>query len=332
VAGVSGLGGASSPAVAGAGPNPVCPTLASSGYQGRTDSGIFACRGQNGRGMSRKNLGSDESDTSEVPGYRNYLVYTDETGMHGSTYYGFGTFWVPWERRGDLQRLVNDLKDEHRLVDELKWQKQSKRSEALARALIDEFFKRPWMMFHSIIVNRNLVNHDLHDSRDQAQQKHFSMLLKNKIAYFARGGGKVYRVRVDPLPWRYEKADEVVHKVVNNQLKQELGEPLIHDVIACESKETIGIQIADLLLGAVLAAWQQDTVALHKLRLTQHIANNLGWPDLRHDTRHTEWKFNIWHFHDPVAGGPREARTLPVKLKFPMPAYRPTRRSRLSRT
>lgn len=274
---------------------------------------------------TRKRLGSDEDDEPEVPGYKNYLVYTDESGMHAGAYYGFGTFWIPWERRGDLWKEVEARQERHGLWDEIKWKKQSRRSEALARDLIDMFFKQRWMMFHCLLVNKALVDRAKHKNRDEQQQKHFSMLLRNKIAYFARGGGKVYRVRIDNLSWRYPKADEVIYKIVNAQLKQSLGEKSIHDIVACDSSDTIGIQMADLLLGAAICPWQGEAMAAHKLRLTAHIAEHLGWSDLRHDTPRSEWKFNIWHFHDPRSGVPRAAKTQSVKLKHWMPPYRPRR-------
>ena len=37
----------------------------------------------------------DDEDDKAVPGYRNYLVYSDESGIHGANYYGFGTLWMP---------------------------------------------------------------------------------------------------------------------------------------------------------------------------------------------------------------------------------------------
>lgn len=277
---------------------------------------------------SARVLSGDDGNESLVPGYRNYLVYSDESGVHGAKYYGFGSLWLPWERRGDFQGQLAELRTRHGLQDELKWTKVSRRSEPFVKDVIEWFFRRQWMMFHCIIVPREDVDWKLHKGRDEAQQKHFSMLLRNKIACFARGGGKKYRVRVDPLPWRYEKADEVVHKIVNAQLKNEFGEPLIHDVIACDSKRTAGIQVADLLLGCVAGAWQQQAEAEPKLRVMKWLADHLGWDDLRHDTFRTEWKFNIWHFFDPPAGGLRKAKSLHVQLKYAMPAFRPAARSK----
>jgi hypothetical protein len=83
-----------------------------------------------------------------------------------------------------------------------------------------------------------------------------------------------------------------------------------------------------MLLGAVLAAWQGQAEAAHKRQVMQCLADHLGWESLRHDTARHEWKFNIWHFHDPTDGVAREARTLPVRLKYSMPAYNARRRTR----
>lgn len=271
-------------------------------------------------------LSDDDSQEDQVPGYRNYIIYTDESGMDRATYYGFGTLWIPWERRGDLAGELAALRRKHRLDDELKWSKISARSAPFAADVVRWFFKHPWLMFHCVLVPKAEVDWSLHKGRDVAQRKHFSMLLKNKIAYFARAGGRVYRLRVDPLPWRYPKSGEIVHKVVNAQLKQELGEAAIHDVITCESKRTAGIQVADLLLGAVLAAWQDRVEAVPKLGLMRLVAEHLGWDNLRHDTARKEWKFNIWHFHDPQSEAPRRAATKEVRLKNPLPPFRPALR------
>lgn len=33
----------------------------------------------------------EAEDSSAVPGYKNYLIYCDESGVHGAVYYGFGS-------------------------------------------------------------------------------------------------------------------------------------------------------------------------------------------------------------------------------------------------
>ncbi len=68
--------------------------------------------------------------------------------------------------------------------------------------------------------------------------------------------------------------------------------------------------------------WQDTATAEHKRTLRLHLAEHLGWPDLKADTSHKEWKFNVWYFHDPTTGKNREVKTRPVKLKCPMPPLR----------
>lgn len=270
-----------------------------------------------------RTLAGDDSEEIEIPGYKNYYVFTDESGMHKAKYYGFGSLWIPFERRGVFTREFAALRSAHGRDNEMKWTRVSPYTEAFARAIVEWFFKRRWMMFHCIIVPRAKVDLSLHGSLEEAQKKHYSLLLKNKIDYFARGGEKVYRLRVDNPPWRYEKSDEVMQKIVNAQLKH-LGENLVRDIRPCDSKRTVEIQVADLILGAVIAAWQGDVESPPKKAVMQTIAHHLGWSDLRHDTHRREWKFNVWHFHDPEAETERIAKTLRVDLKYPQPAYRPS--------
>jgi hypothetical protein len=265
----------------------------------------------------------DEGQDVPVPGYRNYLVYSDESGIHGARYYGFGTLWMPWERRGDFQALVADLRSRYRYTDEIKWTHVTRFSRPFYAALLDEFFRRKWLMFHCLIVRKGFVDMDFHEDMDEARHKHYAMLVKAKVKYFCAGAAnKAYHFRVDPLPCRYKKADEVTFKIAGAQLKNELGLDTLKTLFTRDSKSTVGIQVADMLLGAAMSDWQNEATAGPKLDIRTALAEHLGWPDLRADTALREWKFNIWYFHDPTTGVPRESRTRPVKLKVPMPTFR----------
>jgi hypothetical protein len=93
-------------------------------------------------------------DEFEVPQHRNFLVYCDESGIDGQRYYGFGSLWMPWERRGDFCALVRELRKDHRYDDEIKWQHVNKRSVAFCCDLLDAFFAHKWLMFHALIVRK----------------------------------------------------------------------------------------------------------------------------------------------------------------------------------
>lgn len=92
----------------------------------------------------------------------------------------------------------------------------------------------------------------------------------------------------------------------------------VDKVLTRDSKETPSIMLCDLLLGAVMAAWQQKVESKAQLEIIQFIADHLGWTDLKADTWKIERKFNVWFFYDPSLG-PRSATTREVKLKYPLP-------------
>ncbi len=264
-----------------------------------------------------------------VPGHRNYLVYCDESGMDGVAYYGFGSLWMPSERRGDFAQLIQSLRDRHRYRDEIKWQHVNRRSEAFYTELIETFFARSWLMFHALIVRRRYSDPSFHADFDEEKRKRFAMLIKSKVKFFCNGDPtKAYHIRVDPLPSRYQRADEAAFKIIGASLKKELHIEPVKSLITRDSRETPGIQLTDLLFGATLADWQKNASSQYKLRVRQCLASHLGWPDLHADTQLYEWKFNIWYFYAPTSGRPREADTRPVHLKIPLPSLS---RRRLSR-
>jgi hypothetical protein len=178
-------------------------------------------------------------------------------------------------------------------------------------------------MFHCLVGRKGYINRQLHeDGYDEAFRKHFALLIRNKIEFFAQGDEqKAYHIVVDRLPSSYAKADEAAHVIVNHELKQRLGFTPIHTLVTRDSKGSAGIQLADVLLGAVVSGWNEEPVAEPKARLRDFVAEHLGWRHLRADTRHWEWKFNIWYFYDPTSGGLRESRSWMLNLKYPAPPY-----------
>ncbi len=255
----------------------------------------------------------DEPEDGFPPGYRNYLVFCDDSGLHGSSHYGFGSLWMPSQRRGDIHQRVRELRRRHRLrPDEIKWTQINARNAPFYEDLVSEFFTRPWLMFHCLVVRKGYVDKACHGGDyDLARRKHFALLLQKKIGYFSAGAtDKAYHVRVDKLPSRYAKSDEVAFKVVNATLVKEIGIAAIRSLYTRDSKAALGIQLADLLLGAVMAEVIGEQNSAPKLRIRKVVAAHLGWDDLRADMMPGEWKFNIWHFYNPRGGEPREVADL----------------------
>lgn len=106
-------------------------------------------------------------------------------------------------------------------------------------------------------------------------------------------------------------------------IKNEVGLPAIKTLFTRSSKTTLGIQLSDLLLGAVMSDICKDQPGQHKREIKTLVAKHLRWSDLAADTKPHEWKFNIWYFHDPSEKRPREIGTRDVNLLIPMPSWHP---------
>jgi hypothetical protein len=256
----------------------------------------------------------DPDDLDEIstpqPGdpSRHFLIYCDESGIDGGTVFGFGSLWMPWERRGDFQQIWRRLHEDHFPPSEVKWTKVKSKTLPFFEALVDEFFTRNWLMFHCLLIGKPQVDLSYHkDNWDLARRKHFVMLLSNKIKRFA-APGKCYRIRVDPIASSYKKADEaagIILQRIIDEVPKLKGSNVIHSLRTVDSKATPGVQLSDVLLGAVVSARRGKATSEEKRRLTNRIAEHLGWPDLHADTLPDVRKFNIWRFWDPTSGEAR---------------------------
>lgn len=258
----------------------------------------------------------------DTPPPLRWLISCDESGIHGARFYGFGTLWMPYQRRGDFLDLVADIRLRHHYRDEFKWNNIGRRFAPAYLDLIDLFFQTKWLAFHAVVCPTSMVRHELHQNDQEMYQKHFTMLLVDKVRRCMRrhrAREHTFRVWVDPLPNSYSKANEVVERIGNSVLRQVFGDIRpIDGVKVMESHQTPSIQLCDVLLGATMATWQDKTTAQHKLEVQRTIASYLGWADLRSDTARSERKFNVWMFHDPNRGR-RVATTRNVVLRHPLP-------------
>jgi len=260
----------------------------------------------------------------DSPGKLIWHVACDESGIDGQRYYGFGSLWMKYQRRGDFSRIVRALRDRHKFYEEIKWQKaHSKRYAAFYHELIELFFKSQWLAFHCIVVEKSMVNRSLHNGDfDLARRKHFNKLITTKISNVIAAHPEresYFRVEVDPIASRYKKADEEFHVIANNTLHKKYGRKnIINSVVTKDSKASENIQIADFFLGAVMCAYQGKASSEAKLQVSNLVASYLGWEHLQNDTWPTERKFNIWFFYDKTRGL-REIQTKPVVLRHPLP-------------
>jgi hypothetical protein len=262
------------------------------------------------------------SGNMDEVGVRRWLISCDESGVHGSPHYGFGSLWMSWQRRGDFWREFEELQEKHQFDQECKWSHASAaRQLPFYNELISYFFQRRWLLFHCLVVRKQVVARAVyHKSWDEARRKHYTMLLCNKMKRTLRQHRKrqhEFRIYVDRIPSSYAKADEAMEVISQNVLNQEFKDIApVTSVRTRDSRDTPPIQLCDFLLGAVMETWHKQALNYTKQSIRDEIARHLGWKKLDSDTRKTERKFNIWYFHDPI----RETRkvvTRDVNLLYP---------------
>jgi len=99
----------------------------------------------------------------------------------------------------------------------------------------------------------------------------------------------------------------------NYMLAQLASSGRLDRVEKVESRESVGVQVADLLTGAITAAHSRklnSKFPLHKGKqlAIERLADMIGWDDLCYDTMPSD-KINIWHF-------PKEYRAFPATLSL----------------
>jgi len=249
---------------------------------------------------------------------RPWLVACGRSITSDSSHYGFGTLWMRYDRRGDFARSWAQMLEATGFSGELDWWTLRRGPSArMARMATEKFFATRWIAFHSLVIERDLVDLGCHGGdEDLGQRKHMTMLLTNKIKRAMRkhGAGQEFKVWTAPIDSYYAKADEAVQVVAGNVVaKLTYGKPHIRVSTRPRASAPV-IQLCELLLNTVTSAWvERGPKRVHE-GLQHGVADHLGWPDLRADTYTTARKFNVWKFHDPAKEPMRSAETRKTKV------------------
>jgi hypothetical protein len=134
-----------------------------------------------------------ETHDEPPPGVRRWLISCDETGVR---FYGFGSLWMPWQRRGDFATLIHSLRWQHGYTAEIKWNNVKAGSLDCFTDVVEAFFSTSWLWFHCLLVEKSVVRKELHGGDyDLARRKHLTMLLTNKVRRALRAFPKLGLIR-----------------------------------------------------------------------------------------------------------------------------------------
>ena len=241
------------------------------------------------------------------------VAFADESGIDGSTKcYAIGVVSVAASRIGHFNQVFESLKRKHGVDNEVRWT-SVRNSHGLVNLGIDWLHRivtSSTARFDAIVVNTALYR-KWRDSagREEAFYRTYTFLLRH-LALRVR---EETTVMIDDRSDEYPKRHEVVETITNRMLAQLHATGRLKDVIKVRSHDHPGIQIADMLTGAVASSHRlfldpAAPINAAKRLAIQRMASLIGWDALHYDTFPHD-KFNIWHF-------PLECRGTPASRKI----------------
>lgn len=221
----------------------------------------------------------------------NFEIYCDESGLESLAnkdahlFSGIGGIWFPSSYRETFKREMNTIKTKYNVRGELKWQKLSPSFMDLYKEVIDYFF-RSNLRFRIIIIESNKVDNIVfnNDDAELGFYKFYYQLLHHWIYDFNE-----YDIFIDL------KTNRVNGRLntLKNVLERSNLSTRINQVQALPSQESVGIQLADILTGLVVAKFNQELTSVAKLSIIEYVENTFIGNRIK-PTPKWEEKFNVF--------------------------------------
>lgn len=215
-----------------------------------------------------------------------YEVYCDESGIEAlfdksaHNYTVIGGIWIPKAYRISLKLELNKIKHNHLVFGEMKWNKVSPAFLDLYKEVVTFFFQNQNIRYRAIIINSANVDHarfnngcgELGFYKFYYQLIHHWLNPNNQYDIFVDYKVNGYKYRINEL--------EKILRYSNN----------VKSVQALPSHESIGIQLADILTGAIASKLNNETTSQSKKEIQDLIEQ---YRPIKPTVR-AETKFNIF--------------------------------------
>lgn len=229
-----------------------------------------------------------------------HLVFADESGTDSECpCYSIGALAVPARLQDDFVAAFNSLRERHHVIHEVKWNRVGN-TYGMINFALDwmHLIQRTPLTYNAIVVMKAAYRKWSAPAANREEAFYTTYtLLTNHLACSRQGNYKVY---IDRRPDRYPKHDEAMEVIANHMLARAASRSNIELVEKSDSKLVPGIQIADVLTGAINASHREYLDSSFRLLkgkrlLVDRLAQMLGWSALWYDTMPNA-AFNIWHF------------------------------------
>ncbi|MFN6077559.1 MAG: DUF3800 domain-containing protein [Fluviicola sp.] len=204
-----------------------------------------------------------------------FEVYCDESSPEvlwdkkANKFLVLGSIWIPSDYRKEFKDSIKQIKTKYNYRNEIKWNKVSPSNLAFYLELIDYFFSTDNTRFRAIMIEAEKVNmvkfHN--DDSELSFYKFYYQLLHHWILDF-----NDYSIFIDH---KVNKDFTRIHKLKDVLSNANLFSS-IENVQALPSNELVGIQMADLLMGALNGKVNGKTSSEAKHAVIKKIEEFLG--------------------------------------------------------
>jgi hypothetical protein len=229
------------------------------------------------------------------------VAFADESGTTDRLpCYAIGVVSVDEDALNAFNQRFESLRRQHGFEGEAKWTRVRKGHGLVNFALdwLHKILNSRTVCFDAIVVHKELFNKWEGSSRKKEEA--FYLTYTYLLRHIARRANETTNVFIDDRADTYAKRHEVVETIGNHMLVQLESKGRLDSVTKVKSHDYPGIQIADLLTGAITTAHVRHLDRAHSLNPGKRLAIDrmawlLSWDDLCYDT-YPHPRFNIWHF------------------------------------
>lgn len=220
-----------------------------------------------------------------------YEIYCDEScwealyDKDSHHYAAIGGIWIPAEKRKEVKTFIGNLKAKYGLYGEMKWKRVCPKSVEMYKELVNMFFDDEQIRFRAICIKASEVNHDRFNAGNSELgfYKFYFQLIHHWMLM-----GNSYQVFVDYKTNGYQHRVQELGTILNNASTAELTQ-----IQSLPSEESVLIQLADVLTGAVASAFNSQTMlSASKQSIRELIEKRLGHSI--NGTPVSETKFNVF--------------------------------------
>lgn len=221
---------------------------------------------------------------------RQDLFYNKDSITDQNKYIVIGGILFDHAERLKLKEKIEIVKEKHNLnrKAEVKWNRVTTSKIDFYKELIDIFFENN-ILFRCILIDSTKVNLKKYhnDNPELGFYKFYYQLLNN---WLEKKQDIQYFVYTDIKTYKNPKVLKDLKRCINNKNKYSI----IEKIYAIDSKESVFLQLEDILMGAVAykANYKNYGKSTSKLELIKHIEQKLGHQI--ENTNKSENKFNVF--------------------------------------